>query len=230
MQRAAESLFSDRQDALCGAEKLFDTARIIIDILGVRADSLHRVHVQTYWTRRRAGFPTCNFHILALRVGGLRKGAAAPTRLMPPGPKIWNKLGSPPGLVEDPTSALETLRRLKELDVELYVDEFGTGYCSLSYLQKLPVDWIKIDQSFVMPMAASSDSDVIVRSTIERGHNLALGVVAEGVENHAVWDRLAALGCDVGQGYYISMPIPADQLRNWENEWRARIARITPEK
>jgi EAL domain-containing protein (putative c-di-GMP-specific phosphodiesterase class I) len=124
-------------------------------------------------------------------------------------------------LMEDPTSALETLRCLKELNVELYVDDFGTGYCSLSYLQKLPVDWIKIDQSFVMPMAVSSDSEVIVRSTIELGHNLGLGVVAEGVENQAVWDRLAALGCDVGQGYFISKPMPADQLRDWEIEWAA---------
>ena len=133
-------------------------------------------------------------------------------------------------LMEDPTSALETLRGLKELNVELYVDDFGTGYCSLSYLQKLPVDWIKIDQSFVMPMAASSDSEVIVRSTIELGHNLGLGVVAEGVENQAVWDRLAALGCDVGQGYFISKPMPADQLRDWGIEWGARIARTAPEK
>jgi EAL domain-containing protein (putative c-di-GMP-specific phosphodiesterase class I) len=132
--------------------------------------------------------------------------------------------------MEDPTSALETLRGLKELNVELYVDDFGTGYCSLSYLQKLPVDWIKIDQSFVMPMAASSDSEVIVRSTIELGHNLGLGVVAEGVENQAVWDRLAALGCDVGQGYFISKPMPADQLRDWGIEWGARIARTAPEK
>lgn len=122
-------------------------------------------------------------------------------------------------LMEDPASALETLRRLKQLGVELYIDDFGTGYSSLSYLQKLPVDWIKIDQSFVMPMAASTDSEVIVRSTIELGHNLGLGVVAEGVESQAVWDRLATLGCDVGQGYFISKPMPAARLMDWENGW-----------
>lgn len=125
-------------------------------------------------------------------------------------------------LMIDPAGALETLTQLKKLGVELYIDDFGTGYSSLSYLQKLPVDWIKIDQSFVTPMMASSDSAMIVRSTIELGHNLDLGIVAEGVEDQAVWDILAGLGCDVGQGYLISMPMPALHFRNWETGWSQR--------
>lgn len=122
-------------------------------------------------------------------------------------------------LMEEPTVALEALSKLKKLGTRLFIDDYGTGYSSLSYLQKLPVDSIKIDQSFVMPMAASNDSAVIVRSTIDLGHNLDLEVVAEGVDSQAVWDRLAALGCDVAQGYLVSMPMPAEQFSNWENEW-----------
>ena len=123
-------------------------------------------------------------------------------------------------LMDDPENALETLTQLKRLDVKLFVDDFGTGYSSLSYLQKLPVDCVKIDQSFVTPMLSSPDSAVIVHSTIELGHNLGLEVVAEGVESQAVWDRLASLGCDVAQGYLVSMPMPASELQDWEHSWK----------
>ena len=119
-------------------------------------------------------------------------------------------------LMEDPRGALETLKRLKKFDVELFIDDFGTGYSSLSYLQKLPVDAIKIDQSFVEAMMASQDSTVIVHSTIDLGHNLDLEVVAEGVESAGVWQRLAQLGCDTAQGYYVGVPLPAAQFREWE--------------
>jgi diguanylate cyclase len=122
-------------------------------------------------------------------------------------------------LMADPADALETLTRLKKLGVKLFIDDFGTGYSGLSYLQKLPVDAVKIDQSFVMPMVASADSAVIVSSTIELGHNLGLEVVAEGVESQAIWTRLAELGCDVAQGYLISMPMPAGQFKEWETGW-----------
>lgn len=126
-------------------------------------------------------------------------------------------------LMDDPAGAMETLTRLKGLGVELFIDDFGSGYSSLSYLQKLPVDSIKIDQSFVSNMLASADSAVIVRSTIDLGHNLELEVVAEGVDSSGVWERLSALGCDTAQGYYISMPIPADQFKEWEerSRWHA---------
>jgi diguanylate cyclase len=122
-------------------------------------------------------------------------------------------------LMADKAAALEVLNRLKRLDVELFVDDYGTGYSSLSYLQQLPVDAIKIDQSFVTPMVTSADSAVIVSSTIELGHHLGMDVVAEGVETQAVWDRLDALGCDVAQGYLISRPMPAEQMQQWERAW-----------
>lgn len=120
-------------------------------------------------------------------------------------------------LMEDPTSALEMLGRLKKLGVEIFVDDFGIGYSSLSYLQSLPVDGIKIDQSFVSQILDSPGSEAIVHSTIELGHRLNLEVVAEGVESQAVWDRLKDLGCDVTQGYFVSMPMPADEFNAWQD-------------
>ncbi|SFQ00084.1 diguanylate cyclase (GGDEF) domain-containing protein [Nitrosomonas cryotolerans] len=128
-------------------------------------------------------------------------------------------------LMEEPSMALEALTKLKKLGIRLFIDDFGTGYSSLSYLQKLPVDSIKIDQSFVMPMVESNDSAVIVRSTIELGHNLDMEVVAEGVDSQAVWDLLATLECDVAQGYLMSMPMPAEQFSDWESEWEGHLTK-----
>ena len=119
-------------------------------------------------------------------------------------------------LMEDPAGALETLTRLKRMDVALTIDDYGTGYSSLSYLRRLPVDSIKIDQSFVTDMVTNKDSAAIVRSTIELAHILDLTVIAEGVEDQGTFEQLAALGCDMAQGYCISRPIPADQFRAWE--------------
>jgi EAL domain-containing protein (putative c-di-GMP-specific phosphodiesterase class I) len=118
-------------------------------------------------------------------------------------------------LMEDPAGALGTLYRLKDLGMQLAVDDFGTGFSSLSYLQRLPVDSIKIDQSFVSRMLEDDGSNTIVRSTIDLGHNLGLRVVAEGVENRAMWDHLASLGCDTAQGYFIGKPLPAEQFATW---------------
>jgi diguanylate cyclase (GGDEF)-like protein len=119
-------------------------------------------------------------------------------------------------LMQDPAGSLESLKRLKDLGSDLFVDDFGTGYSSLAYLQKLPVDAIKIDQSFVRDMLIDSDSAVIVRSTIDLAHDLDLEVVAEGVEDQAGWAHLAAQGCDVAQGYVVSEPIPADDFHAWQ--------------
>jgi diguanylate cyclase (GGDEF)-like protein len=144
---------------------------------------------------------------------------------------LFSTWGIPPELIQleltesalmvDPAGALETLTDLKRLDVQLYIDDFGTGYSSLSYLQKMPVDYIKIDQSFVMPMTVSNDSSAIVRSTIEIGHNLKMKLVAEGVESQAHWDSLAALGCDLAQGFHIAKAMPTSQFTHWEANWAA---------
>ncbi|MDB5935903.1 MAG: hypothetical protein JWQ01_3247 [Massilia sp.] len=126
-------------------------------------------------------------------------------------------------VMEDAVGALATLSALKEGGATLFIDDFGTGYSSLSYLQKLPVDGIKIDQSFIIPMIEDSDSDMIVRSTIELAHNLEMTVVAEGVESQPVWDRLASVGCDVAQGYLVSVPMPMRQLPRWHAKWSSVV-------
>ena len=120
-------------------------------------------------------------------------------------------------LMEDPVAALDTLSRLKSLDTRLTIDDFGTGYSSLAYLQKLPVDSLKIDQSFVTRMLSDDDDSAkIVRSIVELAHNLDLEVVAEGVENRETLARLGNFGCDIAQGFSISQPIPGDKFRAWE--------------
>ncbi|NMF87268.1 EAL domain-containing protein [Aromatoleum petrolei] len=125
-------------------------------------------------------------------------------------------------LMHDPQGSLECLKRLKDLGSTLFIDDFGTGYSSLAYLQKLPVDAIKIDKSFVQDMLSNSDSDVIVRSTIDLAHDLDLEVVAEGVEDRAGWEHLSAQGCDMAQGYVISEPLRAEAFTAWRSEraWR----------
>jgi diguanylate cyclase (GGDEF)-like protein len=118
-------------------------------------------------------------------------------------------------VMADPALALEVLSRLHALGVGLALDDFGTGYSSMAYLKALPVDELKVDRSFVGQMATSSSDAVIVRSTIDLGHNLGLHVVAEGVENQATWEELAALGCDTAQGYHLGRPMPAAELERW---------------
>jgi len=115
-------------------------------------------------------------------------------------------------LMTDPARAEATLTRLGAIGLGLSVDDFGTGYSSLANLKNLPVHWIKIDQSFVIDMPHDPSDAAIVRSTIELAHNLGLRVVAEGVESHEAWERLAELGCDLAQGFYVSRPLPADAL------------------
>ena len=128
-------------------------------------------------------------------------------------------------VMSDPAEALVVLKILDKMGVSLSIDDFGTGYSSLAYLTKLPVDEIKIDKSFVMGMVLDQQAAVIVRSTIELGHNLGKKVVAEGVETLEVWNFLSAWGCDTAQGYYMSKPLPADKLKQWlsESQWSVSV-------
>jgi len=133
--------------------------------------------------------------------------------------------GLPPGylgleitesvIMEDPDKALEVLTEISDLGVGISIDDFGTGYSSLGYLRKLPADELKIDKSFVIEMDSSPDDATIVRSTIDLAHNLGMKVVAEGVESPQVWAALKELGCDYGQGYLFSRPIPAEEFGRW---------------
>jgi diguanylate cyclase (GGDEF)-like protein/PAS domain S-box-containing protein len=118
-------------------------------------------------------------------------------------------------MLADPVRTKIILDKLSAMGIRLAIDDFGTGYSSLAYLKRLPVDEIKIDRSFVMHMGEDDDNATIVRSTIDLGRNLGLRVVAEGVETAEIWDALTALGCTVAQGFYLSRPVPPDELRTW---------------
>ena len=118
-------------------------------------------------------------------------------------------------IVLDPKRAEETLAALNRLGIGISIDDFGTGYTSLASIKHLSVNEIKIDQSFVLGMLVNNSDAMIVRSVIDLGHNLGLRVVAEGVETKALFDAVAALGCDEVQGYFISRPQTCESLKNW---------------
>lgn len=118
-------------------------------------------------------------------------------------------------LMEDPLSAIETIRKLRDIGIVIAIDDFGTGYSSMAYLKKLLVAKIKVDKSFVMDMVNNANDLVIVRSTIDLAHNLGMSVIAEGVETEAALEQLRSFGCDVAQGYHMSRPITADKLGEW---------------
>jgi diguanylate cyclase len=124
-------------------------------------------------------------------------------------------------IMADPTHALEILGRLNTMGVQIAIDDFGTGYSSMAHLKTLPVQELKIDRSFVSQMTSNSRDAVIVRSTVDLGRNLGLRVVAEGVEDGVTLRELDALGCDAIQGYYISRPVPADDLIHWLEQYQA---------
>ena len=110
------------------------------------------------------------------------------------------------------------LELLHAMGERVAIDDFGTGHSSLVYLQRLPIDEIKVDRSFVMNLATVSSDAVIVRSTIDLAHNLGLTVVAEGVEDEVALGMLIEYGCDSAQGYLFSRPCPASELTTWLTE------------
>ncbi len=118
-------------------------------------------------------------------------------------------------LLRNPGESIAELRRLRALGFELHVDDFGTGFSSLSYLAELPVQVLKIDHGFTGRMMRDPRSASIVRATIELAHDLGLKVVAEGTADRAIWDVLDGLGCDIAQGYFVSRPFPASDMLAW---------------
>jgi diguanylate cyclase (GGDEF)-like protein len=137
---------------------------------------------------------------------------------VPPGQIILEVIES--AIMAYPERTLDSITRLDATGVLLSVDDFGTGYSSLSHLQKLPVDELKIDKSFVQDMDTNANDATIVLSMIELAHNLGLKVTAEGVETQQIWDMLKAYGCDLAQGYLMGAPMPADELVRWARESR----------
>lgn len=115
-------------------------------------------------------------------------------------------------VVDDLALAADVLRSLSDLGVRTSIDDFGTGFSSLTHLRRLPIDEIKIDRSFVGQMATNEHDAVIVRSIVKLGHDLDLEVVAEGVEDEWTLDSLRRLGCDRAQGYYFQRPVPPEDI------------------
>lgn len=114
--------------------------------------------------------------------------------------------------VTQQTDSIELIRRLKGLGVKIAMDDFGTGYSCLSVLKSLPIDYLKLDRSFVNDVAADSITNSIIETIIVMGHQMGIKVIAEGVENEIQYETLKKLGCDILQGYYISVPLPEDQI------------------
>jgi EAL domain-containing protein (putative c-di-GMP-specific phosphodiesterase class I) len=105
------------------------------------------------------------------------------------------------------------LARLRHLGVEISVDDFGTGFSSLAFLQRIAVNELKVDRSFVAGMLASENDLALVRATIQLAHSLGARSVAEGVEDSALAAALREMGCDVAQGFWLSPALPADDMR-----------------
>jgi diguanylate cyclase (GGDEF)-like protein len=123
-------------------------------------------------------------------------------------------------MMTSPEQSIEILTQLNQLGITISIDDFGTGFSSLAYLKQLPVKEIKIDKSFVIDMQEDSNDAVIVRSTIDLGHNLGLNVVAEGVEDQSIWNMLKAMNCDMAQGYHLGRPMKAEDFKVWLRDKR----------
>ncbi|WP_018634453.1 EAL domain-containing protein [Parafrankia elaeagni] len=120
-------------------------------------------------------------------------------------------------LMRDLVRSAAVLGELRELGVQIAVDDYGTGYSSLAYLQELPVDILKMDRSFVTKLedgsrARRQKAEAIVRSTIGLAHELGLRIVVEGVDSASTLAKLRNYGCDLAQGYFIGRPRPADEV------------------
>jgi len=124
-------------------------------------------------------------------------------------------------LMSDPERALAAIEKIASHGVSLAIDDFGTGYSSLAYLKRLPVSVLKIDGSFVQGMLEDEQDAIIVQSTVQLAHNLGLKIVAECVEDEAVFEALRDLGCDYAQGFHIARPLNRQVFEDWleQSEW-----------
>jgi EAL domain-containing protein (putative c-di-GMP-specific phosphodiesterase class I) len=138
---------------------------------------------------------------------------------------LLGKHGVPPEAIEleftesalarDGARVIEQLEELQAMGVEIAIDDFGTGYSSLAYMQKIPADVLKIDQSFVQALATSERDQKLVRAMIGMAHDLGYRVVAEGIETPEACALLAGWNCDEAQGYYFSRPLPVAEMGRW---------------
>jgi EAL domain-containing protein (putative c-di-GMP-specific phosphodiesterase class I) len=130
-------------------------------------------------------------------------------------------------LMVDPDRAAELLGRLQAIGVRVSIDDYGTGYSSLARLRELPVNELKLDRSFLVGMSHDARAGAIVRSTVELAHSLGLTLVAEGIETGEDEHILRDLSCDIGQGFHLARPLPANELMTWVAD-RPAIALVVP--
>ena len=121
--------------------------------------------------------------------------------------------------MQNPTTTMDILTRLRVKRIGLSLDDFGTGYSSLTQLYQMPFNEMKIDKSLVTNVPHSREANTMVSSLIELGHNLGLTICAEGVENRAALDMLAIMGCDRCQGFFISRAVPAAEIPSLVDHW-----------
>ncbi|HEX8051155.1 MAG TPA: EAL domain-containing protein, partial [Solirubrobacterales bacterium] len=131
-------------------------------------------------------------------------------------------------LVDESATAISTLEKLNEMGVRLVLDDFGTGYSSLAYLNRFPFHALKIDRSFVDALGIEQEATAIVEAIIGMARALSLEVIAEGVETRSVWDQLGDLGCGLAQGYYLSQPMPAEEVPAWLRARSGETASVVP--
>ncbi|TFC18166.1 EAL domain-containing protein [Cryobacterium algoritolerans] len=124
----------------------------------------------------------------------------------------------------DRERARDILTQLRETGIRIAVDDFGTGYSSLAYLRDLPIDELKLDRSFIFPMADDARAAALVSSIIDLAHSLGMSAVAEGVEDAVAYDELVRYGCEQAQGFHLSRPLPVAELDAWLVRRRAAVA------
>jgi EAL domain-containing protein (putative c-di-GMP-specific phosphodiesterase class I) len=118
-------------------------------------------------------------------------------------------------IMHNPEPLIDTLHRLRTLGVDLAIDDFGTGQTALTYLRRLPVTTLKIDRSFVGDIPGDENDAAIAKAVITLGNSLNLRVVAEGIETGEQLRFLEQNQCTIGQGYFISQPLPKQEIENW---------------
>lgn len=124
-------------------------------------------------------------------------------------------------LLSDVAGSIDVLSRLRMKNFKLSIDDFGTGYSSLQQLVRVPFTELKIDQSFVRKIVNDKECKTISEISILLAHKLDMNVVAEGIEHQVEWNILKEMGCDIGQGYWIGRPMPADEIKAWIKNWHS---------
>ena len=184
------------------------------------------------WRAKGIGLTPLAVNVSALQ---LQRGTLAATisvllsRYQLPGHVLEIEL-TESAVMSNPAAAIESMKALRALGLKISVDDFGTGHSSLAYLKRLPIDALKVDRSFVMEADRNEESAVIVGSIIALAKSLKLEVVAEGIESAEQLALLKGQGCNVGQGYYFSRPLPEEEMENWLIKERRRDCRQCAQK